>query len=393
MKSDDAIRLLTEQISKLDTIGTGEDHDAYKAWHKHTQLLLKRILGDNSDEARELGLHDGKSAVIVAGNPTENARRNTEAYFRHVKSNHSLLSGIVDFLKSMEPNESQNKRVNEASDERRKMKIFYSWQSDLPQNHNYIMDCLNAAIKDVGNFEIETATRNTKGAVDIAVSILQKIDESDLFLADISIVNPTVADERKTPNPNVMYELGYAVKSKGHEPIILLANTTERSSEVWPFDIRNRRIILKEFNIENKKKLTQELKAILAAHEQTPEVSLSHPYIYMSGATHTRWADGDTMGFDIKNDEPEAYYLETVEIGGQTARAGRNIDPNTTTANVSISGLPVPPFDQEYENMTFVISRFGKKYQITQKISLGSRADGKFNFKGFDPRPLDIRPL
>lgn len=112
MKSDQAITLLAEQINKLDNLATQEDHEAYEVWHKHTELLLKRILGDNSDETRVFGRRDGMASIFVTGNPAENARRDTKVYFSHVKSNRSLLTGIVEYLKSTAPSDDQAEPIS-----------------------------------------------------------------------------------------------------------------------------------------------------------------------------------------------------------------------------------------------------------------------------------------
>ncbi len=112
MKPDQATALLTEQIDKLDNLAAQEDHEAYEAWHRHTELLLKQILGDSSDEVRDFGLRDGTSSVVIAGNPAENAQRDTKAYFSHIKSNRSLLTGVVEFLKSTVSSNKQTEPIS-----------------------------------------------------------------------------------------------------------------------------------------------------------------------------------------------------------------------------------------------------------------------------------------
>ena len=61
------------------------------------------------------------------------------------------------------------------------MKLFNSWQSDLPSNQcrSKIRSALNTAIKRVDpKFElvIDEATRNESGSIDIVATILKKID-------------------------------------------------------------------------------------------------------------------------------------------------------------------------------------------------------------------------
>lgn len=79
------------------------------------------------------------------------------------------------------------------------------------------------------------------GTPDIGDSIYEKIDSADIFIADVTIINGDYAG-RKTPNPNVMIELGYAIKSLGWDRIILLYDKDFGEIEELPFDINHRRI-------------------------------------------------------------------------------------------------------------------------------------------------------
>lgn len=133
-----------------------------------------------------------------------------------------------------------------------KRTIFYSWQSDLPNNSNlsFIENCLALATKKLRLLEpisveltIDKATREITGSPDIAESIFNKISRSSLFIADISIINSSSEDVRKTPNPNVLIELGYAARTLGWEKIICIYNTDYGCVEDLPFDLRNRRIM------------------------------------------------------------------------------------------------------------------------------------------------------
>lgn len=107
------------------------------------------------------------------------------------------------------------------------LKIFYSWQSDLPknQNLNFIETSIKDALKKLRqqkpislDIKLDKATRNLAGSPDIAESIFGKIGNSNIFIADISIINKDY-ELRKTPNPNVLVELGYAARSLGWEKL------------------------------------------------------------------------------------------------------------------------------------------------------------------------------
>jgi hypothetical protein len=134
-----------------------------------------------------------------------------------------------------------------------KFSIFYSWQSDLPNNTNrgFIETVLAKAVKDVSARDhydvvpsIDRDTSGVPGAPNISETILEKIRSCDAFVADISIVTGDKdRRQRPSPNPNVLIELGYAVSVLGWSRIILFCNTLYGSDADLPFDIRQHRRI------------------------------------------------------------------------------------------------------------------------------------------------------
>lgn len=70
----------------------------------------------------------------------------------------------------------------------------------------------------------------------------KKIDESDVFVCDVTIVNSS-KKFRPTPNPNVLFELGYAVHKLGWEKILMIMNEAFGKIEKLPFDLEKRRTI------------------------------------------------------------------------------------------------------------------------------------------------------
>ncbi len=115
-------------------------------------------------------------------------------------------------------------------------KIFYSWQSDLPNNTNrgFIGDALEKAVKSIRKDNsitvepvIDRDTQNVPGSPDIVNTIFDKIDQAQIFVCDVSIINSNLlnstnpifiqkalnnflyflykdANSRPTPNPNVL---------------------------------------------------------------------------------------------------------------------------------------------------------------------------------------------
>lgn len=132
--------------------------------------------------------------------------------------------------------------------------IFYSWQSDLPGNEtrNIIQDGIKDAVRllrDTVGIEADRDTKGEYGSPDIANTIFSKIDECDIFIADVSAVcKYDVTDKdgnvktKYMPNPNVMLELGYATHVVGWENVICVLNADYGAPEDMPFDIASRRL-------------------------------------------------------------------------------------------------------------------------------------------------------
>ncbi|HAN22095.1 MAG: hypothetical protein A2Y15_03790 [Clostridiales bacterium GWF2_36_10] len=136
--------------------------------------------------------------------------------------------------------------------------IFYSWQSDLPNktNRSFIEICIKKSIKDCLmkitsglTLDYDRDTKGKTGSPDIAQTIIDKISKSDIFICDVSIINQEYKG-RKCPNPNVLFELGYAVKLLGWNRIICLFNNSTGNIQELPFDINHQRIL--QYNPETK---------------------------------------------------------------------------------------------------------------------------------------------
>ena len=132
--------------------------------------------------------------------------------------------------------------------------VFYSWQSDLPNsaNRGFIRTALERAAAAIAADDtvaiepvVDRDTQNVPGSPDIASTIFAKIASADIFVADVSVV--TRAEKmRSAPNPNVLIELGYALKALGHERVILVFNKAFGTIEELPFDLRTRRALVYE---------------------------------------------------------------------------------------------------------------------------------------------------
>ena len=146
--------------------------------------------------------------------------------------------------------------------------IFYSWQSDLPNNtnRNFIEKSLEKAISEVNNeqaiaLKLDKDTVDRTGSPDIVQTIFEKIEDCFIFVADISIISKSEDTNKKVLNPNVLLELGYAQGVLGTENIIMLFNTATGDLEDLPFDLRGKRIMqycCDESTESNQKKCVKE---------------------------------------------------------------------------------------------------------------------------------------
>ncbi|HEX8682157.1 MAG TPA: hypothetical protein VF707_07585, partial [Ardenticatenaceae bacterium] len=144
-------------------------------------------------------------------------------------------------------------------------KVFYSWQSDLPNatNQEFIGQALENAAKAIrsdDSIEVEPVidrdTIGIPGAPDIASTIFGKIDQAQVFVCDVSIINQGT-QARSTPNPNVLIELGYALSVLRQGRLIMVMNTAFGGPELLPFDLRMRRVITYSMPVENNDQATE----------------------------------------------------------------------------------------------------------------------------------------
>lgn len=135
-----------------------------------------------------------------------------------------------------------------------KHRVFYAWQSDHPNSicRSVIRRALEktasklaqaAAIQDAPREDFVTVDADTQGipgSPPIAETILEKIAESDAFVADLTMM-PTSEGHRASPNPNVLIEYGYALATLGDRKIIAVMNEAMGSPQNLPFDIQHKR--------------------------------------------------------------------------------------------------------------------------------------------------------
>ena len=116
---------------------------------------------------------------------------------------------------------------------------------------------------------MERDVQGETGTPDIAQTIFRKIDECRIFVGDVSIINPTSLTDRKTPNPNVLLELGYAARTLSWDYVICVYNTAFGNIKDLPFDLLTKLMCVysvtedQDVKAEERDKLTSKLKSSL----------------------------------------------------------------------------------------------------------------------------------
>lgn len=137
--------------------------------------------------------------------------------------------------------------------------VFYSWQSDTPtrEGRNLIQRALEMAVQAISaelqveeplreELQIDKDTQDVPGSPPIFPTILDKIEKAAVLVADLTFCGARNDGNRKTPNPNVLIEYGYALKCVGHGQIIAVMNSAygKPSRESLPFNLADLRFPL-----------------------------------------------------------------------------------------------------------------------------------------------------
>ncbi len=172
--------------------------------------------------------------------------------------------------------------------------VFYSWQSEHPNSlcRNVIQASLGDALRKLGKDQsteidpvLDRDTGGIPGTPSITDKIFEKIVLADVFVADVTLSRRSAewklfgftithrSKVRRTPNPNVLLELGFAIAHLGWDRIILIQNTEYGGPDELPFDLRGRRTVTyalasdntKDEKAERKRALSGQLDAAIRA--------------------------------------------------------------------------------------------------------------------------------
>ena len=133
--------------------------------------------------------------------------------------------------------------------------VFFSWQSDTAtrEGRNFVRRALDQAVAKIATdvevdqavregLAVDSDTQGVSGSPPITETILRKIDAAAVFVPDLTFCGKRW-DGRPTPNPNVLIEYGWALKTMGYRRIVAVMNTAHGrpTADDMPFDLRHHR--------------------------------------------------------------------------------------------------------------------------------------------------------
>jgi hypothetical protein len=156
-----------------------------------------------------------------------------------------------------------------------RLTVFFAWQSDLPNktNRSAILQALRSAATAVEEqfagrdltITLDEAVRDEPGSPNIPETIRAKIQASDVFVCDVTTINQDALSGRKMPNPNVLFELGYAVAHMDWRRVVMVFNKGYGNVTELPFDIGTQRVTTYEWpeSLQETKMVRSQLASLL----------------------------------------------------------------------------------------------------------------------------------
>lgn len=160
-------------------------------------------------------------------------------------------------------------------------RIFFSWASEN-KNISILRNAIEEAVQELNkieyrglHYQYEEATRDEPGSPHIVQTIFKKISFCDCAIFDVTPFYSFTGNINKTdklsPNPNVIFEYGYAMATIGEGRCILLVNDERIEDNSLPFDIRqNRASKINGNKAQLKKRIYEYIRKIIDAKPNKP---------------------------------------------------------------------------------------------------------------------------
>lgn len=219
-----------------------------------------------------------------------------------------------------------------------RQKVFYSWQSDTEPSHNRCLleESLKQAIVGLNRelpveLELDQASEEVHGLVDIPDHIRDKLERCAIFVADVTMVGKVRGKEKWQPNSNVYLELGYVwalMRKAGMEPvpIVLVMNTHYGTVATLPFDLGRRPVIEYKLHENAGDKERRQAQEILLSRLTTVLRSIVEGGQLFSGLSREAWMVGCFFSRAWEVPLSFGHYYDSQEIAKGTEQSAAEIE-------------------------------------------------------------------
>jgi hypothetical protein len=223
------------------------------------------------------------------------------------------------------------------------------------------------------------------------MTIFNKIDGAAVFVADTTFTGKRKNKKGPTPNPNVLIEYGWALKTLGHERVMDVMNIAygKPSRENLPFDLAYLRWPIlynlpedatPEIKAEEKRKLSkifnEAIRASLATNP-TPIVEISQQFLEAQakdGPARFRVA-GEALGFedDTYREATKEVFLSSGPAMWLRLMPSANIDKKWTTGELKVlamqGNIHLLPLIRSGSNYSLLRASDGEGYYRTGSVA------------------------
>ncbi len=148
--------------------------------------------------------------------------------------------------------------------------IFFCYQTEFSESSDVLRDALHTVVESLNRrsrlpLTIEESHRLTDGPTRLSSTLMRKLRQSLVFVADVTpVLSVDTVPVQLIPSPKVCVELGYALQCKRPEQILTVQMERAAMPGIFPFDVPSH----SRLQFQTDKQLRKTLPDALTSHLQ-----------------------------------------------------------------------------------------------------------------------------